>query len=107
MISDVNAWEGREIIPTRTDETRSRSDSYKTSDSARAKSDCRPLFLNAIVLKYIDEINIMSDGLRGAVSFTQSIQVNPPTLAAKLVTMQADAARKFAARADPPLKPVH
>ena len=36
---------------------------------------------------------------------TQSIQVSPPTLAAKLVTMHACAARRFAARADPPLNP--
>jgi hypothetical protein len=38
---------------------------------------------------------------------TQSIQVSPPTLAAKLVTIQASAALRFAANADPPLKPMH
>lgn len=36
---------------------------------------------------------------------TQSIQVIPETLAARLVTMQALAALMLAARADPPLKP--
>ena len=44
---------GKRISPTRTNKTRSRSNSHKTSDSARAKSDCRPLSLDAIVLIYL------------------------------------------------------
>ena len=37
---------------------------------------------------------------------TQIIHVSPPTLAARLVTIQACAARKLAESAEPPLKPV-
>ena len=47
------------------------------------------------------------EGAEGCEICTQSIQVNPPTLAAKLVTIHASAALRFAANADPPLKPMN
>lgn len=88
----------------RADETRSGSDGNETRDGTRAETDNGPLALKTPILE-IDGLVRARD--RPKLLLTQSIQVRPPTEAARLVTMHAWTARKLAPRADPPLNPNH